>query len=155
MGKFNDFVKSVWNKALPILGLTIVANVIGFLIWWFIVSPIRDYVLHGDGWTELRLYFRLFLFLLSIITFGILRMYNSVVQNTKFIIKTREVIGRLLQQLPGLDRVLRELKNSNANLKTSIDKLDKKVSDNTDQVESLRDVVAKSRIRAKDKEEGK
>lgn len=120
----NKFIDYLMRAAL-------IAIVLGVL--WLILEPII-------WWTdksEMRLYIRVFLIMFAVSTFATLRLYNSIVQNTRFSIKLREALLKFQQAIPGLERSMKNLNSSLGNVKASADSLKKEVSDNTDKVEKL------------------
>lgn len=94
-----------------LLWLVLLALLLGVV--WLIVQPI---VIWTDK-SELRLYCRLALLLLAIMTFGVLRLYNSIVQNTRFLFKVREALQKVLVELPNLQRSLNMLGSKTDSLK--------------------------------------
>lgn len=121
-----------------------VSKFIDYLIWpliilvlmgllWFLAEPII-------WWTEkseIRLCVRIFLVMFAVNTFAVLRLYNSIVNNTRFNIKLREVFMKLLPTVIGLERIMRGLNSSLSNAKSSADTLKKGVDRNTDEIEKL------------------
>ena len=118
--KFTDWVMTI------LLWLVLLALLLGVV--WLIVQPI---VIWTDK-SELRLYCRLALLLLAIMTFGVLRLYNSIVQNTRFLFKVREAIQKVLVELPNLQRSLNMLGSKTDSLKGTM-------SNNTKALGSLSD----------------
>ena len=127
-----------------------VSKFIGYLIWvviiaialgvlWLLVEPI----IWWTQYSEARLCIRLFLLIFAVNTFATLRLYNSIVQNTRFSIKLRESFNKFVGVVPGLERAMRSLGNSLGNVKTSVDFLKKGMSDNTDKVETLIEKINK------------
>lgn len=120
------------NKFIDyLMWAALIAIVLGVL--WLILEPII-------WWTdksEMRLYIRVFLIMFAVSTFATLRLYNSIVQNTRFSIKLREALLKFQQAIPGLERSMKNLNSSLGNVKASADSLKKEVSDNTDKVEKL------------------
>lgn len=86
---------------------------------------------------KIDLYFRLFLLMFAINTFAVLRLYNSIVQNTRFSIKLRETFTHFQQVVPALERAMKNLNSTLGNVKASSDKLKASVEDNTESVEQL------------------
>ena len=118
--KFTDWVMTI------LLWLVLLTLLLGVV--WLIVQPI---VIWTDK-SELRLYCRLALLLLAIMTFGVLRLYNSIVQNTRFLFKVREAIQKVLVELPNLQRSLNMLGSKTDSLKGTM-------SNNTKALGSLSD----------------
>ena len=94
---------------------TAIGLLIGGVLYLFI-QPIVEWT----DQSEFRLYCRLALLLLSIIAFGVLRLYNSIVQNTRFLLKIREVAGKLLAELPNLQRSLNMLGSKTDSLRGTV-----------------------------------
>lgn len=122
-----------------------------FLIWalllvlivagvtWLILEP----VINWTHFSEARLYARLFLAMFAVNTFATLRLYNSIVQNTRFSIRLRESVVKFSALIPGIERALRNLSNSLGAAKASMDALKKEVSDGTDEVSKFTDKLRK------------
>lgn len=127
VGKFIDYL--MWA--------ILIAVVLGVL--WLIVEPI----IWWTQYSEVRLCVRLFLLMFAVSTFATLRLYNSIVQNTRFSIKLREALTKFTNAVPGLERAMKNLNSSLGNVKASTDSLKKEVSDNTDKVEKLTDRINK------------
>lgn len=121
-----------------------VNKLINYLIWgivialvlailWLLVEPII-------WWTpksEMRLYIRIFLLMFAVGTFAVLRLYNSIVNNTRFSIKLREAFGKFFTTIPSLERAMKNLNSSLGNVRSSADAVKKGLSDNTDSVQEL------------------
>lgn len=112
-----------------------IAVLLGIL--WFIVEPI----IWWTQYSEVRLCVRLFLLMFAINTFAVLRLYNSIVQNTRFSIKLREALNKFASVVPGLERSMKNLNSSLGSVKSSTDSLKKGLSDNTDKVEKLTEKI--------------
>ena len=112
-----------------------IAIVLGVL--WLIIEPI----IWWTQYSEVRLCVRLFLLMFAVSTFATLRLYNSIVQNTRFSIKLREVLNKFAGVVPGLERAMKNLNSSLGNVKASTDSLKKELSDNTDKVEKLTEKI--------------
>ena len=106
--KFIDWVTTILLWIL--IGLIIVG------VLWLIIQPI---IVWTDK-SEIRLYCRIGLLMLAIMTFGILRLYNSIVHNTRFLVKLREVTAKVLSELPTLQRSLNLLGSKNDSLKGTV-----------------------------------
>lgn len=113
----------------------IIAVVLGVL--WLIIEPI----IWWTQYSEVRLCVRLFLLMFAVNTFAVLRLYNSIVQNTRFSIKLREALNKFAGVVPGLERAMKNLNSSLGNVKASTDTLKKELSDNTDKVEKLTEKI--------------
>lgn len=120
-GKFNDYL--IWAIFI-VFALGILWLIMEPIIWW-------------TQYSEIRLCVRLFLFMFAASTFSTLRLYNSIVQNTRFSIKLREALVKFTNTIPSLERAMKSLNGSLGNVKASTDALKKEVSDTTDKVESL------------------
>ena len=125
VNKFIDYL--IWA--------VIIAVVLGVL--WLIVEPI----IWWTQYSEVRLCVRLFLLMFAVSTFATLRLYNSIVQNTRFSIKLREALNKFAGVVPGLERAMKNLNSSLGNVKASTDSLKKELSDNTDKVEKLTEKI--------------
>lgn len=90
-----------------------------WLLWWLVLEPIFSWSVGG----EFKLYIRLVLLLLAVMAFAQLRMYNAIVNNTRFLIKNREAIEKLLKALPSIERSIKVVSASNSKLKDAVDKL--------------------------------
>lgn len=112
-----------------------IAVMLGVL--WLIVEPI----IWWTQYSEVRLCVRLFLLMFAVSTFATLRLYNSIVQNTRFSIKLREELVKFTNAVPGLERAMKNLNSSLGNVKASTDALKKEVSDNTDKVQGLTEKI--------------
>ena len=95
------------------VALIIVLVLVGFFV--FALLPI--FMGMENMW--LHFYARMGLALLATIVFGILRLYNALVQNTRFLIRLKNSAEKLMQQFPRLEQVMGNLTNSNKALKTS------------------------------------
>lgn len=82
-------------------------------------------------------YVRLFLSMFGVCTFAILRLYNSIVQNTRFTIKLRESVGKLHNALTPLGREMKTLSNGLHNVKRSADSLEKTFTNSADRTEKV------------------
>lgn len=125
-----------------------VGKFIGYLMWailivvvlgvlWLIIEPI----IWWTQYSEVRLCVRLFLLMFAVSTFATLRLYNSIVQNTRFSIKLREALNKFAGVVPGLERAMKNLNVSLGNVRASTDSLKKELSDNTDKVEKLTEKI--------------
>lgn len=121
VSKFIDYL--IW--------VIIIAIALGIL--WVIVEPI----IWWTQYSEVRLYIRLFLITFALNTFAVLRLYNSIVQNTRFSIKLREAFSKFVGVAPGLERAMKSLNSALGNVRTSADSLKKGLSDNSDKTEKL------------------
>lgn len=124
------------NKLVEYL-IWVTLGVVATGVLWLIIEPI----VWWTQYSEVRLCVRIFLLMFAVNTFGTLRLYNSIVQNTRFSIKLREVFVKLTNAIPGLERALRNLNSSLGSVRTSADALKKETSDNTDKIEKLTERV--------------
>lgn len=113
----------------------VIAVVLGVL--WLLIEPL----IWWTQYSEVHLCVRLFLLMFAVNTFAVLRLYNSIVQNTRFSIKLREALNKFAGVTPGLERAMKNLNSSLGNVKASTDTLKKELSDNTDKVEKLTEKI--------------
>lgn len=125
--KFIDYL--IWTS-LGVVALGVLWLLVEPIIWWTPNS-------------EMRLCVRLFLIMFAVNTFGTLRLYNSIVQNTRFSIKLREAIMKFTSAVPALERAMKNLNSSLGSVRTSVDSLKKETSDNTDKIVKLTERVSK------------
>lgn len=123
--KFGNYL--IWTLLILVM-LGIIWLFIEPIIWW---TP----------YSEIRLCVRLFLLMFAVSTFSTLRLYNSIVQNTRFSIKLRETLNSFQQVIPSLERSIKSLNNSIGSLRNSVDSLKENVVDNTDEVKKFTDKV--------------
>ena len=118
-------------------------NVVASIIFWMasvlaaiIVVLVLGLILYplfvGD---ELKFIIRLFIVLYVVQVFALLRLYNSIVQNTRFLIKMRESALRLREAFPALERAMRSLRSSNDNITA-------KISVNSERLKRLAEEIA-------------
>lgn len=127
--KFIDYL--IWAVVILI--------VLGVL--WFLVQPMIFYYGVYSEWT---IYIRVFLVLFALQTFATLRLYNSIVQNTRFAIKLRESLMKFNQALPALERSLKNLNSTVGNVKATVESARKDIKDNTEEIGELSDKLRKS-----------
>jgi septal ring factor EnvC (AmiA/AmiB activator) len=70
-------------------------------------------------------YLRIVVVTLLVLTFGVLRLYNSQVANTRFLIKLRETMVKLVNEIPGIERLLKQSNSSLSQTNNKIESLDK------------------------------
>lgn len=127
--KFIDYV--IWAALIAVtLGVV-----------WFLVQPFVTFSGIISEWT---FYVRFFIVLFSIQTFATLRLYNSIVQNTRFAIKLREALLKFSQALPALERSLKNLNSSIGNIKSAVENARKDIKDNTEEIQELNNKLRKS-----------
>ena len=108
-----------------------------------IATLLIEPIVRWTSFSEVRLYVRLFLIMFALNTFAVLRLYNSIVQNTRFSIKLRESLIRFMGAIPGLERTIRSLSTSLGGVKSSTDSLKKSTDINSDKVETLSERINK------------
>lgn len=119
-----------WTLTI-LLWVAIGLVVVGIL--WLFIQPI---IVWTDK-SEFRLYCRTALLLLAVMVFGVLRLYNSVVQNTRFLVKTREVVSKLLTELPNLQRSLGMLGSKTDSLKGTVNANTRVLSNLSDEAREI------------------
>lgn len=124
------------NKFIDVL-IWAVGIAILLSILYLLIEPI----VRWTRYSEMRLCVRLFLLMFAVNTFAVLRLYNSIVQNTRFSLRLREVLIRFTNSIPGLERSLRVLSNSMISTKGSVDSLKKELSDILCSVEKFMDKI--------------
>lgn len=121
------------NKLSNILiWVVVILVVVGLL--FFIAQP-----LIWEGYGEWVLYARIFIVLFALSTFAQLRLYNALVQNTRFAIKLREALLKFIQVVPTLERSMKNLNSTMGNVKASSDAVKKALDNNADKTEELTD----------------
>lgn len=123
--KFTDWVITI------LLWLVLLALAVGIV--WLFVQPI---IVWTDK-SEFRLYCRLALLFLAVIAFGVLRLYNSIVQNTRFMLKVREILQKVLTELPNLQRSLNMLGSKTDSLKGTMSNNTKTLSTLSDEAREI------------------
>lgn len=124
-------VVTIFVWALLILGV--------ILLFLWVIYPLFS------GLSEWYFYARLALVFMFVIAFGVLRLYNAVVGNTRFLIKLRETVGKMQNTIPGLEREMRNLTSSVGTLRSSTTFLQKTLKDGSEKMVSL-DEHLKERI---------
>lgn len=94
---------------------------------------------------EWHFYVRLAIVSLLIIEFGVLRLYNAIVGNTRFLIKLRETVGKMQNTIPGMEREMRNLTSTLGTLRSGTASLQKTLKDNSEKVAAM-DERLKERI---------
>lgn len=115
----------------------LIAIILGIL--WLLVEPL----IWWTPYSEVRLCIRIFLIMFALNTFAVLRLYNSIVQNTRFSIKLRETLAKLSGSFPGFERAMKGLGNTLSAHKATLDSLKKETSENTDAVKKLTEGLSK------------
>lgn len=121
------------DKFSNILIWVVLAHVVVGLLF-FIFQP-----LIWDGYGEWVFYARLFIVLFAFSTFAQLRLYNAIVQNTRFSIKLREALLKFIQVVPALERSMKNLNSTMGNVKSSSDSVKKALDNSADKTEELTD----------------
>lgn len=133
MAKYTDWI--TW-----ILIVIVMAAVV-----WLIAEPII-------WWTEMsetRLYVRVFLIMFAIATFAVLRLYNSIVSNTRFLIKLQEACRSLQSQFLSMERAVKGSTTAMGGLKATMNSLDKTTKENSESVAGLSEKVKSIKITKK------
>lgn len=99
-------------------------------------------------------YIRVFLCMSLIMLLAVLRLYNAIVQNTRFVIKLREAMLRMQQAFPSLQRSITNLGTSVNSAKDAVKDAKKAIDMNTDETEEVKDLLNKIRQNAKAKTQG-
>ena len=98
------------------ISLRVIVILIILGISFFIVQPL----LSGGGDGEMRVYVRIFIITQVVMAFATLRLYNSIVANTRFNIKLRDAVTKLQQGIPTIERANKNLNSSVGNLISAI-----------------------------------
>ena len=114
----------IWVVAILVCGLLIFA----------LLQP-----LIFEGYADWVFYARAFLILFALSTFAQLRLYNAIVQNTRFAIKLREALLKFIQIVPALERSMKNLNSTMGNVKSSSDSVKKALDNSADKTEELTD----------------
>ena len=127
-----------WKSVVAIfVWVLLIVGVILLLLW--VVYPFFSTL---PAW---HFYVRLALVFLFIITFGVLRLYNAIVGNTRFLIKLRETVGKIQNIIPGMEREMRNLTSALGTLRSGTVSLQKTLKDNSEKVAAM-DERLKERI---------
>lgn len=118
--KFSNIL--IWVVAILVFGLLIFG----------LLQP-----LIFDGYAEWVFYARAFLVLFALSTFAQLRLYNAIVQNTRFAIKLREALLKFIQVVPALERSMKNLNSTMGSVKASSDAVKKSLDSSSDKTEEL------------------
>ena len=86
-------------------------------------------------------YIRLFLLLFALLVFAVLRMYNAVVNNTRFSIKLRDSVLTVEKAFPKLENGIRNLQNAVQANKTAVDTLTKNVQSQSTKMQELTEEI--------------
>lgn len=99
--------------------------------------------------SEMRLYVRVFLVMFAVATFAVLRLYNSIVSNTRFLIKLQEACRAMQSQFLSMERAIKGNTTAMGGLKATMNSLDKNVKENSESVAGLSDRVKHIKITKK------
>lgn len=110
------------NKIIYRVVIGVIILVILSIIYW-VLAPLFNGV-------SMEFYIRLALLFLAGIMFGVLRIYNAIVGNTRFLIKMKQVIAPLNTDI--------------VTLRTNIGRLGNRITKNTESLRSLGDTISNS-----------
>lgn len=113
----------------------------------FLVYPL----ISGGPYGELKFYARVILLLAIVHTFAGLRLYNAIVNNTRFSIKLREAVIRLQQSFPALQRVMHQLNIEIGGMRDSLRENKKSLDSNSDETHEVTELLKKVKTNAKTK----
>ena len=113
-----------------IIVISLLVIVILTICYFVFVDPF----VNSGNYAEIRFYARLFLLLVVVSTFGILRSYNATVNNTRFLIKLHKLLGGVLIELPKTNKAITDTKVSSKALREGILK----------NIESLRELAERT-----------
>lgn len=113
----------------------------------FLVYPL----IIGGPYGELKFYARVILLLAIVHTFAGLRLYNAIVNNTRFSIKLREAVIRLQQSFPALQRVMHQLNIEIGGMRDSLRENKKSLERNSDETHEVTELLKKVKTNAKTK----
>lgn len=110
-----------------------------YLIWTIVVLFVLGiiafisvpYLFDTSENADFKFYIRVFLVMFAINTFAILRLYNSIVQNTRFSIELRKAFLKFQQSVPTLERAMRNLNSSLGTVRSSSEQLKRSLDSNT------------------------
>lgn len=108
--------KWLWKNMLLIFILSLACFILSFLF----LTPLIQWVNIGGIGYEMRFYIRFFLLLTLINTFAVLRLYNSILANTRFLLKVREAVVTFGRALPNLERKIQSSVNTTNQLKETL-----------------------------------
>lgn len=117
------------------------ANVIGWVLVALCAFGLLAFIayplIYPERCPAWSFYARCALVLFAVSTFAQLRLYNAIVQNTRFAIKLREALIKFSQAFPALERSLKNLNSTMGNVKASSDSLKKELEKNADATDEL------------------
>ena len=129
-----------------IVAVVLLAILVG--VFWFVLHP----AFTGD---KTETYIRAFLVLFILQVFGILRLYNSIVKNSAFIIKLRTSMESFKTLLPQLERVTKSLDTTLRGVKNSNDALKKSTDTSNERMDKLQKEIAGFRTFSKPNKDNK
>lgn len=113
----------------------------------FVVFPLFKGGIYG----EVRFFMRVVLLLAVVHTFAGLRLYNAIVNNTRFSIKLREAVIRLQRSFPALQRVMHQLNIEVGGMRDSLRETKKSLDSNSDETHEVTELLKKVKTNAKNK----
>lgn len=128
-----ESIKNIIFKYYITVIVWLVILTVSILLLWFLLYP----VIWWNELSEIRLYVRVFLLLFAISTFSTLRLYNSVVVNSRFLLKLRESIIKIERLLPRITTLLETSKNSQRDNSSAINR-------NTTQINKIVESIKKA-----------
>ena len=134
------------NKYVPV-GIWVFFGCLLLGVIWFLVSPF----IYGGTNGEYTFYIRVLLLLAIVHTFSGLRLYNAIVNNTRFSIKLREAVTKLQQNFPALQRTMTTLNSGLSATKDSLKETKKSLDANTDETHEVTELLRKVKNNAKAK----
>lgn len=93
-------------------------------------------------------YVRLFLMLVLIQTFAILRLYNALVVNTRFSIKLRDVISKLSVTMVTLERPIKSLGSQLGVTKNTMEKLNSTTTKHSEILSDISDSIKNNNLKS-------
>lgn len=117
---FFTFLRKSWESIRGwVIGGILLVTLLYWVYWAFsgVFSPMFL--------VRVEAYLRIVVVTLLVLTFGVLRLYNSQVANTRFLIKLRETMTKLVNEIPGIERLLKQSNSSLSQTNNKIESLDK------------------------------
>lgn len=134
------------NKFNNVIAWTLIVLAV-MCVGVFLVYPL----IIGGPYGELKFYARVILLLAIVHTFAGLRLYNAIVNNTRFSIKLREAVIRLQQSFPALQRVMHQLNIEIGGMRDSLRENKKSLERNSDETHEVTELLKKVKTNAKTK----
>ena len=134
------------NKFNNVIAWTLIVLAV-MCVGVFLVYPL----IIGGPYGELKFYARVILLLAIVHTFAGLRLYNAIVNNTRFSIKLREAVIRLQQSFPALQRVMHQLNIEIGGMRDSLRDNKKSLDSNSDETHEVTELLKKVKTNAKTK----